>query len=91
MFATIHLLGAIKGATLVGGDSGGSSIYEALSVVLAQYVPAASQITIFCVTLNPIFLKHNFKSHKSINRKIIAALVEAILFSSLFIILPSIL
>ena len=33
----------------------------------------------FGYTLNPIFLKHNFKSHKSINRKIIAALVEAIL------------
>ena len=59
MFATIHLLGAIKGATLVGGDSGGSSIYEALSVVLAQYVPAASQITIFCVRVFWIHTKSN--------------------------------
>ena len=59
MFATIHLLGAIKGATLVGGDSGGSSIYEALSVVLAQYVPAASQSTIFCVIVFWVHTKSN--------------------------------
>ena len=53
------LLGAIKGATLVGGDSGGPSVYEAMSVVLAQYVPAASQSTIFCVIVFWVHTKSN--------------------------------